>query len=69
MTNKITQRLNQSLLMISVLTLLIALFWAFIGINLALNKTEKPVVSQKEINPIKLGLDKETIEALRNKSE
>lgn len=69
MAYKINPKINQSILIISVLTLLIALFWAFIGINFALNKTEKPVVSQKEINPIKLGLDKETIEVLRNKSE
>ena len=67
MAIKIDSRIDQSILMMAVLTLLITLFWAFIGVNSALNRTEKPVVSQKEISPIKLGLDKGTIEIMKNK--
>lgn len=64
---KISGRLNQSILFIAIFTLVIVLFWAFLGINQALTKTENPIVSQKEINPINVGLDIDVIEKLRSK--
>lgn len=50
--------------MMAILTLTIAVLWAFLGVSDALNKTEKPVVSQKEINPIKAGFDKSVLDQL-----
>lgn len=64
---KMSARLNQSILFMAILTLLIVMFWAFFGVNYALTNTENPVVSQKEIDPIKVGLDIDVIEQLRSK--
>lgn len=61
---KINSKISQSIFMMAILTLTIAVLWAFLGVSDALNKTEKPVVSQKEINPIKAGFDKSVLDQL-----
>jgi hypothetical protein len=64
---RINSKINQSIFMIAILTLLIALLWAFLGISSALVKTDRPVVTQKEINPLGGTFDKNVLEQLRQR--
>jgi len=64
---KINSKINQSVLIIAIFSLVVTMFWVFLGINNALVKSEKPVVSQKEINPISPELDITTLNMLRER--
>ena len=64
---KINSKINQSVFIIAIFSLVVTMFWAYLGINRALVKSDKPVVSQKEINPIDPKFDTVVLEKLRQR--
>jgi hypothetical protein len=59
---------SQEIFIIAILSLTVASVWVYLSVHRALNKSEKPVVSQKEIRLLDPQLDNEVFEELKSRN-
>lgn len=56
---------DQEILVIAILTLAIAILWAYLSVYRAFNKSEKPILSPEEIQMLNPKLDSSIFEELK----